>query len=1287
MATIANVVKWSNNYGDFVAQQERIVAANTASVRQVEQTIGALGTSATGLGQKFSAAFSGIGDKIAHELQSPTAAFEGLKEAVESPVSSIKGLGTAAIEVAGPIGVAAGALLAVAGAEGAVIEEMFSLAEAAAKTGGEIQDFALKSQISVESASALRFAAQALGKDVDSLGNAMFMMSKRVDEGSVEVQKGLGKLGISWKQFADLKPDEQLLLMSDRLRALGPEVNKASVVFEVLGKAGKEALPTLLKPLRELTEQGKALGVTWSEEDVEAAHEFEIAINTLHIELARFGTTIGKELIPTLTTLVKELTSSKLVMEGIPAVAKLVYNALNEMFHLEELPLAIQLLEALAVKLGLIEAPADAAAAALARLHDQGLKPIPAHAAAADRATAALGESNKVAALMADLHAQSQTRLSPAITGYITAALTAGKSTSEITKALAEAHLAGEEAAPTIDRLKTAHDQAATAAKQHAKALADMRDAAIPLTDEQKALVLSNNALGLSHADTAALIHRSVAAVDEYSEHVANARAVDEMWAKTRAEMAKGVDSVYRHWMDAEQKEADASAAGLAKQLVDQEKYQSRVNEIGLTGVQLALKHIDDARTAEIRSMGQRTEANAKFYDENRRLIDEYYAHEQHLALGTANTIVERMNQQGVLTKAQLADVAAAATRDYGQMKTAGLYTYAQLEDAAERAAEAAVKASGRSKTAYLADLARIGQAVSQVGQALGDAIGGYIVRGLGAGISALGQMSQATENFRTLQAKAAIEGKSLWKDYFSQAATYAVQWGLTVLSIYQQTVAIVEKLRGDLTAGVANPAFAQRGGRDQIRTDAITAGVDTSTLFETRSVDEFNFRLRQFDQAVADSNRRLQAYGLTWRDLGSWIQKANVDQAARTLITDFRDLSNQGVDTTRILKGMSGSLSQLVVDAVTTGQRIPGALEPMLRTLIQSGQLSEAAARALLGLADDGVPAFKDVEDAAKRYGLEMDKLGPKVNQLRINDVAAQIVKDWKLLQAAGADTNTVLVGMQKSVQDLVTDALRMGLKIPESMRPIIQAMIDAGLLTDQFGTKLTDVGGLEFEQPITAAIDKLLAKLDELIDHLSGVGNEAIRARGELEKVGQAIPRGSTPTVPNPAPGSAVPSGGYTPGAPKPDPGPAVPRGPDFPGDDGRRYATGGRVLAFATGGGVPEVPTYLSTGSARVIDFAARGTDTVPAMLTPGEVVLNAAQQKNVAGELQRPSGPSSVSVSVHVEAGSVKLETREERKRFAEDIGDAVARSVSFAQGFDDAARHNPTGLKTTIRRVA
>jgi hypothetical protein len=55
------------------------------------------------------------------------------------------------------------------------------------------------------------------------------------------------------------------------------------------------------------------------------------------------------------------------------------------------------------------------------------------------------------------------------------------------------------------------------------------------------------------------------------------------------------------------------------------------------------------------------------------------------------------------------------------------------------------------------------------------------------------------------------------------------------------------------------------------------------------------------------------------------------------------------------------------------------------------------------------------------------------------------------------------------------------------------------------------------------------------------------------------------------------------------------------------GNAKASAGR-LGFASGGIVPE---YYADGG-----FARRGTDTVPAMLTPGELILNKAQQRNLA-----------------------------------------------------------------------
>jgi len=52
-------------------------------------------------------------------------------------------------------------------------------------------------------------------------------------------------------------------------------------------------------------------------------------------------------------------------------------------------------------------------------------------------------------------------------------------------------------------------------------------------------------------------------------------------------------------------------------------------------------------------------------------------------------------------------------------------------------------------------------------------------------------------------------------------------------------------------------------------------------------------------------------------------------------------------------------------------------------------------------------------------------------------------------------------------------------------------------------------------------------------------------------------------------------------------------------------------GTLFGFSKGGIVPK-PHYLASGG----QIGPQGTDTVPAWLTPGEVVLNAGQQENLA-----------------------------------------------------------------------
>ncbi len=164
-----------------------------------------------------------------------------------------------------------------------------------------------------------------------------------------------------------------------------------------------------------------------------------------------------------------------------------------------------------------------------------------------------------------------------------------------------------------------------------------------------------------------------------------------------------------------------------------------------------------------------------------------------------------------------------------------------------------------------------------------------------------------------------------------------------------------------------------------------------------------------------------------------------------------------------------------------------------------QQAQAAIDAVTAALGRANTEsqklVPTFSDVTAAADRYGLSITQIGDRINDLRVMEFAQQAVKDWELLASAGADMEQVAAGMADEMQNLVIESGKFGHALPEAMRPILQKMIDMGLLTDDAGEKLTDLTTLHFEKPLTDAIDGLIGKMDQLIDKISSGLGGAIR------------------------------------------------------------------------------------------------------------------------------------------------------------------------------------------------
>lgn len=211
---------------------------------------------------------------------------------------------------------------------------------------------------------------------------------------------------------------------------------------------------------------------------------------------------------------------------------------------------------------------------------------------------------------------------------------------------------------------------------------------------------------------------------------------------------------------------------------------------------------------------------------------------------------------------------------------------------------------------------------------------------------------------------------------------------------------------------------------------------------------------------------------------------------------------------------------------------------------------------------------AMQFLDDTVKKYGFTIEELGPKFSQQQLTKQAFDLEKEFRALEAAGIDVGTISEHMKDAINDYLHAALKTGAEVPASMKEILRQLANMGLLTDENGNAITDLeaAGIHFSETLDEQFKDLIKTIHDLIDAIS---------RG----LGTAISN-----IPNPVITGTVRWDVPDPNMPNPYM-PDVYRPPD--------------VLQFATGGMVPG------------------GPDTVPALLSPGELILTQGQQQNLKG----------------------------------------------------------------------
>lgn len=171
--------------------------------------------------------------------------------------------------------------------------------------GSQLNDLSQQTGASASSLSAFAYAAQQTGIEIEDVATGMNKVQKLLAEakqGSAGAADTLKRLGLSAAQLATMKPEDQILAITDALNRMTNVGDKNAMMMEIFGRGGAK-MAGFAKEVRGLTAEARRLGLVMSDEDVAAADTLGDAMGTLGAMFKSIAINIGAALAPTLVDL------------------------------------------------------------------------------------------------------------------------------------------------------------------------------------------------------------------------------------------------------------------------------------------------------------------------------------------------------------------------------------------------------------------------------------------------------------------------------------------------------------------------------------------------------------------------------------------------------------------------------------------------------------------------------------------------------------------------------------------------------------------------------------------------------------------------------------------------------------------------------------------------------------------------------------------------------------------------------------------------------------------------
>jgi len=208
----------------------------------------------------------------------------------------------------------AGKAITVAGA--AIVGTIGLMVKGYVKAGDEVHKMSLRTGMSTEALSELKYAAEISGSSLGSLEKGVKKMAKSLtdaDAGLMTYIRSFDRIGLSVEDLMALSPEDQFMKIAKGIAELESPTLRAATAQEIFGRAGTELLPLFAEGasgMEDLRQKARDLGISISGPAAKGAADLNDAMTTLKGSFKGVSMALASQLAPLIEGVADKITNT-----------------------------------------------------------------------------------------------------------------------------------------------------------------------------------------------------------------------------------------------------------------------------------------------------------------------------------------------------------------------------------------------------------------------------------------------------------------------------------------------------------------------------------------------------------------------------------------------------------------------------------------------------------------------------------------------------------------------------------------------------------------------------------------------------------------------------------------------------------------------------------------------------------------------------------------------------------------------------------------------------------------